>query len=125
MKPAKQLPASRQPLPLADVWAVNLPDVLLALVKAGTRRVVLELASEPDAAGNVRLLVRQVADADALPAEREAQARLETIANESKDAPRANDGPAQAMPVGPPVASRIPSFSSNDSKVLNHSVRNA
>ena len=45
--------------PLADTWAVNLPDVLLALVQGGTSQVVLELATEPDGNGNVRLLVRR------------------------------------------------------------------
>lgn len=51
--------------PLANTWNVNLQAVLLALVQDGEQRVTLELASQPDAGGNVRLLVRRAGDGDA------------------------------------------------------------
>ena len=51
-----------QEAPIANVWSVNLQAVPLALVADGEQRVTLELASQPDAGGNVRLLVRRVAD---------------------------------------------------------------
>lgn len=49
--------------PLADVWDTNLEAVLSALVTDGVRRISLELATAPDGKGNVRLLVRRMADA--------------------------------------------------------------
>ena len=54
----------KTPEPLANTWNVNLQAVLLSMVRDGEHRVTLELASEPDATGNVRLLVRRVADGD-------------------------------------------------------------
>ena len=58
-------PKPTQEAPIANVWSVNLQAVLLSMVRDGEHRVTLELASEPDATGNVRLLVRRVADGGA------------------------------------------------------------
>lgn len=56
MKPTNQ-PTAKPPL--ADVWQTNLESVLSALVTDGVQRVSLELASQPDAQGRVRLVVRR------------------------------------------------------------------
>ena len=48
--------------PIANTWNVNLETVLVELVTTGVKRISLELASQPDAQGAIRLLVRRVAD---------------------------------------------------------------
>ena len=77
MKPTNQ-PTAKPPL--ADVWQTNLESVLHGLLVDGVQVVTLELASEPDATGRFKLLVRkcqcELCQPTALPSSHRADATI-------------------------------------------------